>query len=73
MFHTNHPVASALITVSFRSPFGVWFAANITVGGSNVRFCHWLKGARFATPSRDTVDSQPIGLGTVQLLKTSCG
>ncbi|MDQ0769452.1 hypothetical protein QF031_002201 [Pseudarthrobacter defluvii] len=29
-------------SVSFLLPSGYWFAENITMGGSNVRFCHWL-------------------------------
>ena len=68
MFHTNQPVSSALTTVSFRRPSGYWFAENITIGGSKVRFCHWLYGARFSTPSELMVDSQPIGRGTVSAL-----
>ena len=42
MFHTNQPVVSALITVSFRRPSGYWVAENITMGGSDITFCHWL-------------------------------
>ena len=44
-------------------------AANITLGGSNVRFCHWLYGARLATPVGLMLESRPIGRGIVQLLK----
>lgn len=73
MFHPNHPVCSAFTTVSLRRPSGYWLAENITIGGSKVRFCHWLYGARFSTPSRLTLDSQPIGRGTVQLLKGEKG
>lgn len=73
MFQTNQPVCSAFRTVSLRRPSGYWLAENITIGGSKVRFCHWLYGARFSTPSGETLESQPMGRGTVQLLKGEKG
>ncbi len=42
MFQANQPLRSAFSTVSLRRPSGYWLAANITIGGSKVRFCHWL-------------------------------
>ena len=60
MFQTNQPVSSALSTVSLRRPSGYWFAENITIGGSKVRFCHWLYGAMFSTPAALTLRHAPI-------------
>src|SRR6185295_8077794 len=73
IFQTNQPVSSALRTVSFRRPSGYWLAANITMGGSKVRFCHWLYGAKFATPAGLMLESQPMGRGIVQLLNGLSG
>lgn len=42
MFHTNEPVDSTFTTVSLRVLVSVWFAANMTYGGSNVRLLNWL-------------------------------
>ncbi len=45
----------------------------MTIGGSKVRFCHWLYGAMLSTPSILVLDSHPIGRGTVKLLNGEKG
>ena len=42
MFQTNWPICSALRTESLRSPWVVWLALNMTIGGSKVTFWNWL-------------------------------
>ena len=43
------------------------------MGGSKVRFCHCEYGAIFSIPALRTLDSQPIGRGTTQLLNGENG
>jgi hypothetical protein len=42
IFQTKEPVDSTFTTVSLRVLTSVWFAANMTYGGSKVRLLNWL-------------------------------
>ena len=67
---TNSPVASTLVSVSLRRPWLIRpLAANITAGGESETPLKKLKGARLAMPSALTVEIQPMGRGTIRLLK----
>ena len=67
---TNSPVASIFASVSFAFQSARRDMPKTTVGGECAIALKNENGARFATPSADTVDTSAIGRGTTTPVKT---